>query len=288
MTDDEESSVRINKRKSNKQEDSTKRRKIKKEKNPCSKMTITNTTVEVKQISRNYDDDNCESPVSKIKSLPSIKTRMSPNSLYNTVQQLTQDQQNAVIEMGFESILDMKVNIIPNKIGFFVADNYNYKKNQLVTESGSISISPVSVYDVFGIPIGDIDLSSLSEAADTHPTVSLWRNQYEALRGPNAGYISATEISSKILSSNESGLLFRLNFIMLFTSTMCMCYANGYSIVKLINYLADVADLKTINWCKYVVDCLVDSKKNWSGVDSYFSGPLTFLTVSFSLKIKSF
>lgn len=203
---------------------------------------------------------------------------MSPKSLHTAVQSLTNEQKDVLKKIGFESILNIKLDIIPSKIAFFVVDKYNFQQNRLITKYGTLEITPRSVNEILGVPIGGKDILTLPEYPEEHPIVDQWKKQY----GTN---ICPSEIAAKITSSNDSGLIFILNFIILFVNTICMCYSNGYCIVKLLNQLVQDVDVLKLDWCKYIVDCLIQSKMNWGGGDKYYSGPITYLTVSIFIQI---
>ena len=74
-----------------------------------------------------------------------------------------------------------------------------------------------------------------------------------------------------------------MNFLMLFANTMGMCDSQGACNMDILSRINDnvIERVESINWCKFIIDCLEPSLKRWKGKKSkYYTGPQTFLTVS--------
>ncbi|KAI3776424.1 hypothetical protein L1987_46206 [Smallanthus sonchifolius] len=92
----------------------------------------------------------------------------------------------------------------------------------------------------------------------------------------------AKEIADRIIESNdEDGMMFKIDFIVLFSSTMIKCHKNGLCRHDIIDYKTDDNDFGDFDWCSYVVDSIRNCKKGWRRGDlsSNFNGPLTILTL---------
>lgn len=60
-----------------------------------------------------------------------IRTRTSPKTLHETVKLLKEEQRTAVEAMGLGSLLNMTVDGVPSKLGYFVVDNLDTERMQL-------------------------------------------------------------------------------------------------------------------------------------------------------------
>ncbi|MFS7918503.1 hypothetical protein Hanom_Chr03g00201951 [Helianthus anomalus] len=65
------------------------------------------------------------------KGLPSIRTRTSPNKLFEALGVLTRWQRNVVRKMGFEKILHLKVSEVNAKLAYFVVDRLDTENMEI-------------------------------------------------------------------------------------------------------------------------------------------------------------
>nr|GMC68132.1 uncharacterized protein LOC109190399 [Ipomoea batatas] len=55
---------------------------------------------------------------------------------------------------------------------------------------------------------------------------------------------------------------------------------NGYAYQLIFNHFEDVEKIKDLNWCRFLLECLVDTHGKWIHKQNQpFTGPLLFLTV---------
>ena len=67
-----------------------------------------------------------------------FQTRTSPKMLFNALQTLRPVQKACLEQMGFEGLLDMKLDGIPSKIGFYVVDQFNPDSMEIKLRNSSI------------------------------------------------------------------------------------------------------------------------------------------------------
>ncbi|KAD4386007.1 hypothetical protein E3N88_26176 [Mikania micrantha] len=93
--------------------------------------------------------------------------------------------------------------------------------------------------------------------------------------------VVASEIVARIMSSKDESVLFEIDFIVLFLTTMVECTNTGKCKMQILNMISKVENFKDINWSGYVVDKLRHCKNNWNRMNkpSYFTGGLTILTL---------
>ncbi|KAL8193250.1 hypothetical protein R6Q57_026831 [Mikania cordata] len=73
---------------------------------------------------------------------------------------------------------------------------------------------------------------------------------------------------------------FKVDFLMLFVSTIVECHAHGKCKIDVLNYIGDETDISKINWCSYIVDCIERCKYGWlPNTKSPFKGALAILAL---------
>lgn len=216
----------------------------------------------------------------------SIRIRTSPKTLHSAIRSLNVYQRQSVLEMGFGNLLDMNVDGIPSKLGFYVVDNFDPERMVIETKNGLIHISKEAVHDMIGAPIGGVELQSFRSDEFDNAILKEWKAQFDKSE------IRPGDIMRVIIGSTTYGWLFKLNFLVLFCNTMGECKTNGVCNLDVIEFFRRDTDFSGIDWCGYIVDCLKSSKSSWKRTEkqSYYSGPITFLLVcsTFTLFINLF
>lgn len=204
-----------------------------------------------------------------------IRTRTSPNALYQALQSLNNAQKQAVTSMGFGKLLNMKADGIPSKLGFYVVDNLDTKKMEIRVSHGAIKITTEAIHEMLGVPIGGLDLQSIESATMEADITKRWRQQFDKVK------VRPADIMKEIERSNDADFNFRINFITLFVNTMADCNRMGCCNLGFLSRIHDDAILEKIDWCKFIFDCVKTSKVGWKRDSSlsFYAGPLTFLTL---------
>lgn len=87
-------------------------------------------------------------------------------------------------------------------------------------------------------------------------------------------------IGDAMVSRLEGDLWFKRHFAVLVVSTLFSVMGNGYANQRVFQHFEDVDKIKDLNWCKFLLDCLVEAHAKWiQKKDRAFTGPLVFLTV---------
>ncbi|KAI3692442.1 hypothetical protein L6452_32258 [Arctium lappa] len=204
-----------------------------------------------------------------------LRTRTSPKTLWETVKMLDENQRAAVRDIGLESLLDLTLDGIPSKLGYYVVDKLDTRHMNLKLRNGAIPITVHSIHELLGLPIGGLDLNSINRAiGDDDITVS-WRKQFTKDR------MRPKDVMAVIQQTDDAGIKFKLNFLVIVVNTLAECSRVGCCNVRFLSRIQSVDMISKIDWCKYIYDCLATSKRSWKR-DSYLSfytGPLTYLTL---------
>ncbi|GJT34500.1 RNA-directed DNA polymerase, eukaryota [Tanacetum coccineum] len=215
----------------------------------------------------------------------SIRTRGSPKVLYKLMNNLSPAQMKDIIDIGFGFMIEMATEEIPVKIAHFVVDKFDADLMKLKLEHDVISITPDLVYKVLGVPLGGEDINNINKLGREDVTTLAWYNQFNR-RNP-----IPKKVYDKIKESEMGGILFKLNFLVLFSNAMGFSGKGGQCMPgkSIVGYINEETRIENMDWCKYVCDCLKMSKTNWIRDDdnSYYSGPLTVLTLMYLTSTKS-
>ncbi|CAI9265647.1 unnamed protein product [Lactuca saligna] len=103
-----------------------------------------------------------------------------------------------------------------------------------------------------------------------------WKKQFE-----NIDKFRLKQLKNELVQTSATDDNFRINFLVLFISTfyestsMCKCNLNPLYLIR------RDTDLSSIDWCDYIMDCLVRTKKvyNPEKESSFFYGPAAYLMV---------
>ena len=207
----------------------------------------------------------------------SLRTRLSPKKFYDVVASLNNEQKKSVREMGLGSLLKIATNGITGKLARFVVNSFNPNDMKMHLPKGVVEITEQLVHDLLGLPMGGELLYCIEHCAADLPELVEWKAQFAK------SAIRPSDLEEKIAESADSGVLFNMNFILLFINTLCELSKNGSCKTSALPHLLSVVQTKDINWCAYVVNCLKVSKTSWDYLDKddYFCGPLLVLLVNF-------
>lgn len=210
----------------------------------------------------------------------SLRTRMSPHSLFKALNNLSVLQKNCLFDIGFGKLYKMPCDGLAAHIGYYVVDNFDPITMTLKLQNAVIKITPQLIHDMLGIPFGGINLFDLPFIPDDHRLLVSWFSQFPSGKAKS---VRPTEISEIIVNSSEAGMLFKQNFLMLFLNTMAECNNGGICNTTVLNYVDEQVAIEDIDWCEYVYSCLHVSKVGWDrNCSGFYIGPATFLVVSVS------
>ncbi|KAK1406029.1 hypothetical protein QVD17_42286 [Tagetes erecta] len=146
---------------------------------------------------------------------------------------------------------------------------------EMTLSKGSVKITSETIHQLLGIPNSGIDLVSMGTSTNSTELGLAWRTRYPK------NLIGTTEIVQKIKEAkDDDGIMFKLDFLMLFYSTMVECHDNGKCKMDLIDLLKEDMDFGNIDWCSYVLSKIKVCKKMWRRrtLKSRFTGALSILT----------
>ena len=220
------------------------------------------------------EDDTGEKPT---KNFPAIKPRSSPKDIVKILQRLTDVQKQNVAEIGFESLLNdnFKINTTPTKLGYWVVDKFDPKTSTIKMHDGrAIQITAKMIQEMLGIPMGEIAVSQVRYATTEHPLIVKWRHTYDY--PDDRFYLS--NVVEKLLVEHQTGMEFKLNFLVAIISILGCCTKNGLVNQKFIQCIENEEDIKNMDWCTHLLEAMKTSKREYKPTTG-FGGPLLLMVV---------
>ncbi|PWA63269.1 hypothetical protein CTI12_AA355460 [Artemisia annua] len=207
-----------------------------------------------------------------------FQTRTSPKMLFNALQTLKLVQKACPEQMGFRGLLDMKLDGIPSKIGFYVVDLFNPERMEITLRNSCIMITKQLIGEMLGIRNEVLDIMDEDIEKD-EGLIASWLQQFQEGKDKTTGILKGLIRKSKVADMN-----LKLNFIVLFTSVMGGVKGKGICDLSVLNHIDTETDLSTINWCEYVLRCLQTCKEGWNKEmsNNYFLGPFSLLTMAYA------
>ncbi|CAH1435810.1 unnamed protein product [Lactuca virosa] len=111
-----------------------------------------------------------------------------------------------------------------------------------------------------------------------------WKQQFK-----KDSIIRLSAIKNVIVSTTQADFNFKLNFLVLFVNTFCESTSMGRCNLFPLSYISRKTDISNIDWCSYVLDCLVRTKNSYIPYSdtSFFVGPSAFLVLFYANNIHS-
>nr|KAJ0203039.1 hypothetical protein LSAT_V11C500295170 [Lactuca sativa] len=219
-----------------------------------------------------------------VKEFYSMKNRCSPEALLSIILRMSKEKKESVRSMVFRASLKMKITDIPLKLGFYVLQKFDSRRMVIDIEGKELKVTAESVHDMLGIPIGGTKLTQLDQWPKDDTSYDEWKQQFK-----KDSIIRLSAIKNVIVSTTQAGFNFKLNFLVLFVNTFCESTSMGRCNLFPLSYISRRKYISNIDWCSYVLDCLVRTKNSYIPYSdtSFFVGPSTFLVLFYADNIHS-
>ena len=203
-----------------------------------------------------------------------VRIRNPPGILFRVITELSDIQKKDVISMGFGEILEFKINEIPTRLGYWLLDRFDADACILDVNGRRVSITPELVKSMLGVPMGDIHIETRDNADYRNPLTKRWKGQF----GKDVKKFFNTHVADKILEKKQGGWMFKLNFLVLFFSTLGELNLSNTVNLRFLPCINNEDDIPKLDWCTYLTECLVRTKKAWKR-NKHFNGPVVLLLV---------
>ena len=203
-----------------------------------------------------------------------VRIRNPPGNLFRVITQLSDQQKKDVRSMGFGELLEFKINDIPTRLGYWLLDKFDADTCILDLNGRRISITPELVNNMLGVPRGDVHIQARDNADYRNPLTKQWKGQF----GKKVTKFYNTRVADEIVKTKQVGWWFKLNFLVLFFSTIGELNLNNTVNLRFLPCINNEDDIPKLDWCTYIIECLVRTKKGWKR-NEHFNGPIILLLV---------
>ncbi|CAA0817951.1 Unknown protein [Striga hermonthica] len=186
--------------------------------------------------------------------------------------------------MGFGSLLDLTITATPVKMGYWLVDNFNHMDRKLqLYNGGKIHVKEDDAYSVMGLPRGTIEVTNRKKKTESG-ALKEWADVYSV---SIATKITATRVLDMIQNCDRSDDWFKRHFLVLMITCLFESSQNEVANLRTVHLLDDLSNVSNMNWCAYMIRCLVGAKKSSTASQKRknFTGPLLFLTLFYVDKV---
>ncbi|CAI9303501.1 unnamed protein product [Lactuca saligna] len=104
-----------------------------------------------------------------------LPTRIKCDKITAAVMGMSPEQKQAILRMGFGSILRMNITSYLGQLSYYLLDVYDADSKRLVLQNSVIEITEQTMHDMMGLPIGGEDINELPLCDKGHQILEEWR-----------------------------------------------------------------------------------------------------------------
>ncbi|XP_057775413.1 uncharacterized protein LOC130994385 [Salvia miltiorrhiza] len=207
----------------------------------------------------------------------SLNTRTTLASFHDTLLKLNEAQKNAVRDIGFGHILDLKVKELPGRIAYWALKSFNPKTCELeISPTFRVKVTVDDVYRVFGVPQGDKTIIRFGR----HMSSDLFHEWVSFFAVDNRDKIKIGLVLNEMVRCKNGGIWFKRHFMIAMCFSLFESFSNGTVHPHILSTLFDVENLEKWDWAEYMIRSLVENRETWGGYDSkMYIGPSLFLVL---------
>nr|GEY27442.1 hypothetical protein [Tanacetum cinerariifolium] len=128
---------------------------------------------------------------------------------------------------------------------------------------GDIVISPKTVKQVLGLPMGRRKLEREGQREYNDPFSLQWKDQFR-----NVNKLTIKALSYVIIETKNSDYMFRMNILTLIANTLGSCGNRSTMNFTVLKNVFEGYDVSDIDWCSYIVECAMKRRlpafKSWN------------------------
>ncbi|KAH9614108.1 hypothetical protein KSS87_021520 [Heliosperma pusillum] len=213
-----------------------------------------------------------------------LQTKCRPGQLVELINGLSKEQKEAVREIGFGGLLQLKVTKLPHGILPWILKAFDYTCNMFKLKKTEFIITKDDVHDIFLLPRGGNQVV----LAQTGNTVSVtdnrlkkeWRLRFDLQN--NSDPITVKRVFETLRGSNDSGDEFKKLFVLFSVSVFLAPTSNKTIDLKLVRAVANVENIRAYDWCDYIFREMVNSVKVFKqGGKSIVSGCILVVMLAY-------
>lgn len=213
------------------------------------------------------------------------RCRCSPGMLIELVKLLTEEQKNAVCELGFGCLLKLRVVSLPQKIVPLLLKVFCPSSHMIkVGESKEFLLSKHDVHDMFMLPISDTPLkmtpTSRAKGSSNVELKEYWRNHFGITNKKDSiPLTSALARLKEMIKNKEVSDEFKKLFVWYSMAVFFSPTSNYVLDLELVHAIDNVLEIPKQDWCQYVFDSLI--KASEPPLKKYLCGCMLFLILTY-------
>ncbi|CAI9099124.1 OLC1v1035895C1 [Oldenlandia corymbosa var. corymbosa] len=236
-------------------------------------------------------------PISSEDSVKKFETRMTPNHLFlliteiNKPTDLTKEpdtinyrqlQRQAIRDMGFGALLDLKIKNIPTALCNFLASNFQTGARQVPLNGNNVlDIKQEDVVAVLDLPRGP---KPVEEFKQNDPAITDHAEMVDAFKkrmGYSNKFLPMRSTAAQLIAGRKDfGDDFKRYFLVFVVSTFLHGNTTSRITMNILKSLVNINEVTQYNWCQYMIDALVKGCKSHHD-GKPFTGPITFFLLCY-------
>ncbi|KAH9624888.1 hypothetical protein KSS87_018372 [Heliosperma pusillum] len=213
-----------------------------------------------------------------------LQTKCRLGQLVELINGLNKEQKEAVREIGFGGLLQLKVTKLPHGILPWILKAFDYTCNMFKLKKTEFIITKDDVHDIFLLPRGGNQVV----LAQTGNTVSVtdirlkkkWRLRFNVQNSSDP--ITVKRVFETLRGSNDSEDEFKKLFVLFSVSVFLAPTSNKTIDLKLVRVVANVENIRAYDWCDYIFREMVNSVKVFKqGGKSIVSGCILVVMLAY-------
>ncbi|CAI9115144.1 OLC1v1015981C1 [Oldenlandia corymbosa var. corymbosa] len=236
-------------------------------------------------------------PISSEDSVKKFETRMTPNHLFQLITEINkptdltkepdavdyrQLQRQAIRDMGFGALLDLKIKNIPTALCNFLASNFQTGARQVPLNGNNVlDTNQEDVVAVLDLPCGPIPVQEFKQ---NDPAITDHAEMVDAFKkrmGYSNKFLPTRSTAAQLIASRKDfGDDFKRDFLDFVVSTFLHGNTTSRITMNILKSLVNINEVTQYNWCQYVIDALVKGCKSHHD-GKPFTGPITFFLLCY-------
>ncbi|XBH86289.1 hypothetical protein VPH35_073985 [Triticum aestivum] len=185
-----------------------------------------------------------------------IRNRASQERLTALTDKFSDDQKGAAAEMGMQSMMDVRCTNLVNPVCDWLGEIYEPASREFVIPGrGRLPLNEESVFCTLGVPRGHI---KVPYKVNNEIEEAMFARLFPGLESmPNTSILA-----DSLQAMTTHGDVFKMKLLMYLISAVFAPTTSLRPSNKCFPILANLKNVKNMNWCKFIADFLHDAFKN--------------------------
>lgn len=185
----------------------------------------------------------------------------SPKEVTNVVNNLNEKQKEDVIEIGFGSLLDLKLTDIDRRLYTLIHSQYD---SMVITlhDKSVIHANNLFYHEVLGLPCKGVKsgkqafkgydvLNTKMEKDEIKRVKTEWRRIFDIL-DTDRNFVSQETMKERLLAETEGGEFFKKLFVMFVMTSFLAAAPNKDLVLAIAPALEDTSEIINYDWCSFI------------------------------------